>query len=552
MGLSAFWTAIKRPRFSDTSESRKHVDRTRDTKHTTAPLRQTSNEASHHLDPIYDAHHRVVPAQSQGLTRQPSSPPRIHSPIDTKQNKKPSIWKSASQNLKPSQTSDPVKTVKTEKSAKRRSFWQSEPKTATTAPPVRKPEPVSTSSPNVEVKKAKRNSYWRPEASFEPERLLSESNADATDLKTKRSSRRLSLHRNPSTKSSRSRNSLRFSFLAAGADDSDDDDIPAMPPIPVNLQRQKSRSKDPGRSLGVGGPQPGTAITSDNIYNTASPPTKRNSMKRRSLSKLMTNRKSTSDLQEDNKSGSKRKRRSWFSIHGSESSPDTAIPPMPALPNKDNLQFPANLDPEEAAFHRFLHNVHNAAPKGAITTDFERFLSASRTFDASVPTPPNLSHRNSMTELHSPRPISTAAAAGGHPAYSGLQKRSTIAVQPRSRASHCRPQRLDTSNLAAHPQLSASSSASPTEQREWTNFRRTMNDSASPNSTEWKREWEREQDDDDDDDGVMGMLRQLSRDEQYEAHHRAEKRRRDRERYLGIGTFDNKDALAALEFGASR
>jgi hypothetical protein len=425
---------------------------------------------------------------------------------------------------------------------KRRSFWQSEPKLTTTAPPVRKPEPVSsTSSRNAEVKKAKRNSHWRPEAPFEPERLLSESDADATDVKTKRLSRRLSLHRNASSKSSGNRNSLRFSFLAGGADDSDDDNIPAMPPIPVNLQRQKSRSKDPGRSLGVGGPvQPGTAITTD---DTASQ-NKRNSMNRRSLSKLMTNRKSTTDIQaadDQSGNGNKRKRRSWFSVHGSETSPDTAIPPMPALPSS-NLPVPSNLDPAEAAFHRFLHNVHNAAPKSAVTTDFERFLDASRDFDASVPTPPNLSHRNSMTDLQtSPRP---AAGAFIMPGF-GLQKRSTIAVQPtKSRTSHCRPTKLNTTNLAAGRQISESES--PTEQREWSKLRHNMmNDSASPESSgEWNRE------SDEDDDGVMGMLRELSRDERYEAHHKAEKRRRDRERYLGVGTFENKDALAALEFGA--
>jgi len=533
MGLSAFWTAIKRPRFSESSDSPKQVDRVRDNSHTTAAVRPTHNEASRHLDPIYDAHHHIVPGQ--GPSKPPSSPPRIHTPVDTKLNRKSSIWRSASQNVKPSQPSEPAKTVKTEKSMKRRSFWQSEPKITTTAPPVRKPEPVYSSSRNAEVKKAKRNSSWRPDASSEPERLLSESSADATDIKTKRSSRRLSLHRNASSKSSGSRNSLRFSFLAAGADDSDDDNIPAMPPIPVNLQRQKSRSKDPGRSLGVGGPQPGTAITSDDTV-----PNKRNSLNHRSLSKLMTNRRSTSDIQaSDDQSGNnnKRKRRSWFSVHGSESSPDTAIPPMPALPsmNNNNPQLPPNLDPAEAAFHRFLHNVHNAAPKGSVTTDFERFLDASRNFDASVPTPPNLSHRNSMTDLNSPT----------RPAVPGLQKRSTIAFQPKSRASHCRPAKLNTTNLAHNRQ--PSDSESPSEQREWSKLRHNMNDSASPESSgEWNRE------SDEDDDGVMGMLRELSRDERYEAHHKAEKRRRDRERYLGIGTFENKDALAALEFGASR
>jgi len=58
----------------------------------------------------------------------------------------------------------------------------------------------------------------------------------------------------------------------------------------------------------------------------------------------------------------------------------------------------------------------------------------------------------------------------------------------------------------------------------------------------------------DDDDGVMGMLRQLKRDEdkEYQDAVRDARRRRDRERYLGIGAFENKDALAALEFGAAR
>lgn len=103
---------------------------------------------------------------------------------------------------------------------------------------------------------------------------------------------------------------------------------------------------------------------------------------------------------------------------------------------------------------------------------------------------------------------------------------------------------MNTTNLAGR---TLSDSESPGEQREWSKLRHTMNDSASPDTSgEWNRE------SDEDDDGVMGMLRELSRDERYEAHHRAEKRRRDRETYLGIGTFENKDALTALEFGASR
>jgi hypothetical protein len=69
-----------------------------------------------------------------------------------------------------------------------------------------------------------------------------------------------------------------------------------------------------------------------------------------------------------------------------------------------------------------------------------------------------------------------------------------------------------------------------------------------------------------DDDGVLGMLRELKRDEiresqMYEERRRREerrvsdreeRRRSDREKYLGIGIFENKDALAALERGAAR
>jgi hypothetical protein len=66
-----------------------------------------------------------------------------------------------------------------------------------------------------------------------------------------------------------------------------------------------------------------------------------------------------------------------------------------------------------------------------------------------------------------------------------------------------------------------------------------------------------------DDDGVLGMLRELKRDEiresqMYEERRRREerrvsdkeeRRRSDREKYLGVGIFENKDALAALERG---
>lgn len=58
----------------------------------------------------------------------------------------------------------------------------------------------------------------------------------------------------------------------------------------------------------------------------------------------------------------------------------------------------------------------------------------------------------------------------------------------------------------------------------------------------------------DEDDGVLGMLRQLSRDEDREYHNavRDARRKRDREKYLGVGAFENQDALAALTGGGRR
>ena len=75
-----------------------------------------------------------------------------------------------------------------------------------------------------------------------------------------------------------------------------------------------------------------------------------------------------------------------------------------------------------------------------------------------------------------------------------------------------------------------------------------------PSGSDSSENGHNDNDDDDDDDGVMGMLRQLSRDEdrEYSQAVRDARRRRDREKYLGIGAFENKDALAALTSGPRR
>jgi hypothetical protein len=401
---------------------------------------------------------------------------------------------------------------------KRRSFWNHESKAIPTVPAVQ--HPALRNADNDRKSKHPEN-----------DRLLPANNAGTTELKAKRSSLRLSLRRTASSQSSK-RNSLRFSFLAKGAGDSDDEDIPAVPAIPTNIQRHKSSPKDIGRHMSI--VQPGTAVTSDEVHNTAAPPKSRNSLKRQSLSKLITGRKSLNDLSTEDKAGNKRKHRSWFSVHGSQSSTETPIPPMPALLDASG----APVHPSEAAFHSFLHNIHNAAPKGANTTDYERFLDASRAFDASVPS------RTSFSEMHAPRPrpISTAVPT----ALPQYKERS-----PR-RASRCRPRKADNeSNSSVSP--TSPSLLSNEQQREWHKLRQLMDDGGSQPSGSDSSEDGRE-DGREDDDGVMGMLRQLKRDEhrEYQDAVRDARRRRDREKYLGVGAFENKDALAALEFGAAR
>jgi hypothetical protein len=174
MGLSSFWTAIKRPRFSDSTESRKHVDRVYDHHQTVAPVSIPTEDVPHHFDAIYDTHHHILPSQNNGPRRHPSSPPRIHSPTTTKQHKTPSLWKSASTRVKPSQQSDGLKH---ENSMKRRSFWRGEPKVTSTAPAVQHPALRQADD--------ERKATHRPRDDGE-RLLLSNNNAGTTDIKTKR------------------------------------------------------------------------------------------------------------------------------------------------------------------------------------------------------------------------------------------------------------------------------------------------------------------------------------------------------------------------------
>lgn len=325
-------------------------------------------------------------------------------------------------------------------------------------------------------------------------------------------------------------------------DDSDDEDIPALPPIPANLKREKSRSQDPGRYLGMSDGHyvpPGTAITSDDLYSTAQPVAK-SPKKRQSFSSMISKRKSGTDLQkqEQDTSGNKRKRRSWFSVHNpNDNSLDTALPPIPALPNATGSE-DSTIDPSEMAFHRFLHNTHNARAQGA-TTDYERFLRASRAYDESMPSPPYISHSNSLSAPHASLPTATVPTMAPHPA---TLKRATYAAPSarRSHASRCRPQRQQDED---RPESRNHVFLSIEQQHEWNKLRDLLDDTIKTVSPESSLEGV----EDDDEDGVIGMVRELNRNEEREARRRDERRRRDRER--GYGAWANDEALARLEFG---
>lgn len=521
MGLSSFWTAIKRPRVSETP-SRKHVERTHDLRHNDtpkdSPALETGDSSPHHLDAIYDTHHHIIPHSKGGPKRHPSSPPRIHSPT-SKEQKRGSLWKSHSLSIKPhhqaSDEAQPTKTVE-----KRRSFWRSDSK-ATKAPAVQAPDTAPT------LTRAETRGL-----AYEDTHLLSANNP-TTSIKAKRSSLRLSLRRTVSSKSSRS----RLSWLGGRVDDSDDDeDIPALPPIPVNLRREQSKAQDPGRYMGMADSDvlPGTAITSDDLYSTAKADKRKSN--RQSLTSIITKRKSGGNLsQKDQDTGSnKRKRRSWFSVHG-ETSPDTALPPLPALPHAVNSD-QSTVDPSEMAFRRFLHNSHNARPQGP-TTDYERFLVASRAYDDSKPSPPLFSHYNSRSTAHTSLQQNGAPNPALHPAL----KRSTYAAPRarRSRASHCRPHTARDDGENEVPE-SGRPFLSIEQQHEWNKLRDLLDDTiktVSPTSSL----------DDEDDNGVMGMMRELNRDVERDVHYRSDRSRRQHAR--GYGTWANDEALARLEFG---
>ncbi|KAM0712035.1 hypothetical protein Q7P37_011129 [Cladosporium fusiforme] len=536
MGLSAFWTAIKRPRVSEAPcPPPKHVDYSYDHHHNhrrpneSSPALETGDSSPHHLDAIYDTHHHILPASKGGPKRHPSSPPRIHSPTTSKPAKRGSLWKSHSVSVKPHPASDDIQPTKTVE--KRRSFWRSDSKAskAPASPAVRPPHNVSTSWSGPETKGI----------AYEDTHLL----AGATPIKEKRSSLRLSLRRTVSSKSSKN----RLSWLAGGAVDSDDEDIPALPPIPTNLKREQLRAQDPGRHFGMTDNTyvpPGTAITSNDLYSIPRLVAKPKPSNRQSLTSIITNRKSATNLEQlrqetkDSTSNSnKRKRRSWFSTH---SPTETTLPPMPPLPNASDSEN-STVDPSELAFHRFLHNSHHTRPQG-VATDYERFLAASHAYDqsVSVSSPTHLlSHSTTRSTAHTSLPTGPAPPIALHPAL----KRSTYSAPKarRSRASNCRPSvSQDESNkenfdAAGRPFLTAE------QQHEWNKLRVLLDDTiktVSPTSS---------LEDDDDDDGVLGMVRELSREEDREARFHAEKSRRDRE--YGYGTWRNDDALARLEFG---
>lgn len=301
-------------------------------------------------------------------------------------------------------------------------------------------------------------------------------------------------------------------------------------------------------------PIPGTAITSDELYNTAATnhdaPSHSQEKRRSKRLSLHRNRSSTSGASiRTSTSTTKRKRRSWFAP--GSSNPDDTEDDTPPLPNMPGLIHDDALTPSTDAsdFERFLHTSHEAAQRrisqrmSQVPTDYERFMRESRAYDEALgggdEHPAYTAHRSSK-DLKQPRPKSMASVnkrssyAGPRNAASGFLKTAT--ETPASvRRSWRRSYGPGGRNEEAKRLNGASMVLSSEQQEEWDKLKHLM------------EVMEQRQD-----DGVFGMLRELEEDEDEEALVRRRKRERDEERGFGEGVYENRDALAALEYGMAR
>jgi len=545
MGLSSFWSSFRGQKVKEIHTPPKH---------------------SH---PIYDQHATVPSPQAHSALR-PNNSDRetlsIGSSPTTKKQKRRSLWKSPESDLVsvvqqvPAVPAMPAIDQSTDKKAKRRSFWraasQNDLRTTQEIPLL---ERSLTSGGGEKLRK--RRSLWRgqsqndavPALPLDPsmgpapapdiDRHPENKQSTSADKKQRRLSRRLS-----SASISSKRLSRSLSIFGGRADDDSDDDVPAVPAIPhASLWEQQ---RDQGRYYGMVDEHPvtpGTAITSDELYNTAAKnhdAPARNKEKRLSRGLSLSRTKSSASRATNSSkrsSSAKRKRRSWFGSSNPDDEDDT--PPLPQLPS---LVHDGALTPSTDAsdFERFLHTSHEASQRrnsqrmSQQPTDYDRFMRESRMYDDSMGEPAHTAHRSSK-DMKQPRPKSTISGkrssyTGPRNAAGGFLKTSTE-VPANVRRSWRRSYgpgayggRAPDDERALNVDMVC---LSDEQQQEWDKLKELM------------EVMERRQD-----DGVFGMLRQLEEDEDEEAFVSYSKHERDNEG----GLYENRDALAALEYGTAR
>ncbi|KAK6430920.1 hypothetical protein LTR95_012923 [Oleoguttula sp. CCFEE 5521] len=438
----------------------------------------------------------------------------------------------------------------TEKSAKRRSFWRSQ-----TSPTAVKDEPAMPARPvNIQ------QSWDRPTTA-------------ASEKKTSHISRRLSIV-SITKKSTTNRKSRASWFGGAADDDSSDDEVPAVPTIPTYLAYERRR--DIGNKVGPFTREDfsmGLAIASDDVSGAVSPVRSRQESSSKESKRLsiasMSRRKSTVSTKSN--SSAKPRRKSWF---GSNAASDSDVPPVPALTH-DNLPSPNTNSTFESDFERFLMKAHNSPtnPKRhtiAQPTDYESFLTQSEAYDTAkaaqrprIPEPSrNVSlfaasakRRASYAPGAPPRRPPPAAHSSSYDAGPSSPPDTVPILAPiTARHSWHRPspaaktyrKTMPAAPLASQPTSPkhAITVRSPDQQAEWDQFQAFM-----------------QANDEREEDGVMGMLRQFSRDEEGgQGWTRCEPKRRE----LRVGSIDedglwkresvyeNEEALKALEAGDAR
>lgn len=547
MGLSSFWSSIRGQKVKEINSPPKH---------------------SH---PIYDQHATVPSPEAHSALRQNNATsrntPSVASPPATKKQKRRSLWKSPESDfvsVVQHVPAVPAVPQTTDKKAKRRSFWraasQNDIRTTQSIPLLER-----SHTANDGEKLRKRRSFWRGQSQNDEVTALpldpSMGPAPAPDIgrhpynnsstSEGKKQRRLS-RRTSSTSKSSKRLSRSLSIFGGRADEDSDDDIPAVPAIPRASPWEQQR--DQGRYFGMvddNPVRPGTAITSDELYNTAAAATNhdapaRNKENRLSRGFSLNRSKSTASrasYSSKRSSSTKRKRRSWFAPGSSNPDDEDDTPPLPQIPS---LVHDGALTPSTDAsdFERFLHTSHEAAQRrisqrmSQQPTDYERFMRESRMYDDAMGEPAHVAHRSSK-DMKQPRPKSTISAkrgsyAGPRNAAAAFLKTSTE-VPPKVRRSWRR-----SYGPGAH------GGRAPDDER-------ALNVDMVCLSDEQQQEWEKLKElmevmEKRQDDGVFGMLRQLEEDEDEESFVRHSKHERDTER----GIYENRDALAALEYGTAR